>query len=164
MTLSELADLGEIFGGLAVVVSIGYLIFEVRKNTQAARNESAWRATTSMADITQEIANSPELAQLCMRGLDPDLDPNEFSSSEFAQLFFVCRTIFFRYEAQWHLWKDGGLSDAIWDTRRTFLRSFISLPVPSRIWDLERESNQYSADFFAAIDFERESVARVGNN
>jgi hypothetical protein len=40
MTLSELSDIGEIVGGVAVVASLVYLALQIRQNTRAVRGST----------------------------------------------------------------------------------------------------------------------------
>ena len=100
-------------GGLAVLVSLIYLIFELRRNTRTARSGAAWDATVGLAELCEEIAGSQELAEICMRALEPDADSEEFTSGELARFFFVCRSVLYKYEGQWYLWKDGWLENAL---------------------------------------------------
>ena len=51
MTLSDLADVGEALGGPAVLVSLIYLVFELRRNTKTARSGAAWDATVGLAEL-----------------------------------------------------------------------------------------------------------------
>jgi hypothetical protein len=40
----------------------------------------------------------------------------------------------------------------MWQNRRQWAKSFVSLPVPARVWALHKEHYQYSAGFFELID------------
>jgi hypothetical protein len=41
MTLNDLANLGQIIGALAVVISLIYVAFQIRQNTNAIRSATA---------------------------------------------------------------------------------------------------------------------------
>jgi hypothetical protein len=41
MSLHELANLGQIIGGLAVVISLIYVAYQIRQNTNAVRSATA---------------------------------------------------------------------------------------------------------------------------
>jgi hypothetical protein len=152
LTLSDLADVGELLGGLAVLVSLIYLVFELRRNTKTARSGAAWDATVGLAELCEEIAGSQELAEICMRALEADADPDEFTPGELARFFFVCRSVLYKYEGQWYLWREGILSNEMWQNRRRWAKAFVSLPVPSRVWELEKRQHQYSAGFIESIE------------
>jgi hypothetical protein len=152
MTLQELANLGEALSGFAVLISLIYLILEVRRNSRLVRTTSAWNADIALAELNEIVGQNPQLSALCMRGLDANTNPEDLSPEEFAQFFFLCRAVFQKYQAQWSLWREGSLSDEMWQNRRRWAKAFISLPVPSRIWERERDQHQFSAGFVASID------------
>jgi len=152
LTLDDLANIGEVFGGLAVLVSLIYLIFELRRNTRTARSGAAWDATVALAELCEEISASPELSMLATRCHEPDANPNDFSESEFAQFFFLTRSVLYKYEGQWYLWKEGILSDEMWQNRRRWAKSYISLPLPGRVWELEKQQHQYADGFIESVD------------
>ena len=82
MSLAELGNVGEALSGVAVLVSLIYLIVEVRRNTRTVRSNSAWNATVALAELCEVIAPSPQLAELVMRGHDPSTDPEELTPAE----------------------------------------------------------------------------------
>jgi hypothetical protein len=152
LTLSELANVGETLGGLAVLVSLIYLILEVRRNTRTAESTAAWNATVTLGELCEGISHNPSLSALVVRASDESFSPDDLTEEELAQYFLFFRSVFFKYEAQWYLWKAGTLSDEMWQNRRTWAKSFVSLPVPSRIWEIEKQHHQYSSGFFESID------------
>lgn len=152
MTLSELANVGEILGGLAVLVSIIYLILEVRRNTRTARSAAAWNATVTLAELCEGLSHNRELSALIIRSLDEDARPEDLTPEEFAEFLMFFRSVFFKYEAQWYLWKEGTLTDEMWENRRSWAKSFVSLPVPASFWGIEKKHHQFSAGFFESID------------
>lgn len=75
MTLTELANLGEAFGGLAVLVSLVYLAMEVRRNTKTARSTASWNATVTLGELCEGISNNADLSALVVRASDADARP-----------------------------------------------------------------------------------------
>ena len=152
LTLSDLANIGEILGGLAVLISLAYLIIEVRRNTKTARSTSAWDSAVALGELCEGISHSPQLSGLVIRAVDKDSTVDDFTSEEFSQYFLFCRSVFFKYEAQWYLWKEGTLSDEMWQIRRRWAKGFISHPMPGRVWEIEKKQHQYAPGFFDSID------------
>lgn len=152
MTLEQLANIGEALGGVAVLVSLIYLIIELRRSTRTARSSNAWNSTVALAELCEVIADNPQLSELTMRCHSPDTNPEDLTQAEFAQWFFVCRSVFYKYEAQWFLWAEGSLSDEMWQNRRRWAKAFISLPVPRRAWEMEMEQHQYTSKFVESIE------------
>ena len=152
MTIQDLGSIGELFGAIATIATLVYLATQIRHNTKAARSDSAWSATVALAELSEGIAASPQLADLVMRAHDPATNPEDLSDSEFAQIYFVCRSVLFKYEGQWFYWKEGTLSDEMWQNRRRWAKAFVSLPVPGRVWEREMAQHQYSAGFIESIE------------
>ena len=159
MTLAELGNVGEALSGVAVLVSLIYLIVELRRNTRTARSNSAWNSTVALAELCEVIASNPQLSELTMRALDADTDPDDLTPAEFTQFFFVCRSVLYKYEAQWFLWSEGSLSDEMWQNRRRWAKAFVSLPVAGRVWEMEMDQHQYTSGFVESI----ESMSVSGN-
>lgn len=152
MTLSELANVGETLGGVAVLVSLLYLILEVRRGNKNDRSNSAWNATLSLAALCEEIAASPQLTDVCRRSMDGKTQPEDLTETEFSQFLYVARSVLYKYEGQWYLWKEGSLSDEMWQNRRQWAKAFISMPVSGRVWELEKAHHQYCSGFIASIE------------
>ncbi|MCB1687847.1 MAG: hypothetical protein KDI33_05155 [Halioglobus sp.] len=152
MTLSDLANIGETFGGLAVLVSLIYLILEVRRNTRTAKSTAAWNATVALGELCEGMSQDRELSTLVIRASTEDCRFEDLSEEEIAQYFMFFRSVFFKYEAQWYLWRDGTLSDEMWQNRRRWAKSFVSLPVPARMWEIEKNQHQYAPGLFESID------------
>ena len=152
MTLEQLANIGEALGGLAVLVSLIYLITELRRSTRAARSSNAWNSTVALAELCEVIANNSQLAELNMRCHTKDTSPEDLTPAEFSQIFFLYRSVLYKYEAQWYLWVEGSLSDEMWQNRRRWAKAFISLPVPGKIWEMEMQQHQYTSKFVESIE------------
>ena len=67
MSLNDLANLGQIIGALAVVISLIYVAFQIRQNTNAIRSDTA--QTVHFANRYHLIAADAELAQIAANGL-----------------------------------------------------------------------------------------------
>jgi len=152
MTLSELANIGETLGGLAVLVSLCYLIIEIRRSTRTAKSASAWNATVTLAELCEGLSHNRELSALIVQSSTETSRREDLTDEEFSQYFLFFRSLFFKYEAQWYLWREGTLSDEMWDNRRKWAKSFVSLPVPAHAWAIEKQQHQYSAGFVESID------------
>ncbi len=152
MTLEALANIGELLGGLAVLSSLIYLIFEVRRNTRSVRSRAVWDSEESFGDLNLEISQSPQLAGLCLRALRQETRSTDLSEDEWAQIFFMARACLQRCQAQWFLWKQGDLPDDLWRIRRQWAKAYISIPTVAEVWELERQQNAFMPEFRASIE------------
>lgn len=152
MTLSDLANIGEALGGLAVLVSLIYLILELRRSTKTAISASAWNATVALAELCEGLSHNRELSALIIRAGVESTRREELTDDEFSQYFMFFRSLLFKYEAQWYLWREGTLTDEMWENRRKWAKTFVSLPVPAYAWAIEKQHHQYAAGFIESID------------
>ena len=63
MTLNDLANLGQIIGAVAVVVSLIYVALQIRQNTNAVRSAAAQVVHEHFASWYHLLANDAELSQ-----------------------------------------------------------------------------------------------------
>jgi hypothetical protein len=62
MELDQLASIGEAPGGLAVLGSLIYLVFEVQRNTRTAQGAAAAQSIEAFSSINKMVVQQPDLA------------------------------------------------------------------------------------------------------
>ena len=91
MTLSELGNIGEFVGAVAVVVSLVYLAMQIRQNTQTVRASAYHNITAQWANHLQSIADNAELSSLYFRGL---ADSRSLDAQESPRFFLLMASQF----------------------------------------------------------------------
>ena len=69
MNLNDLANLGQIIGALAVVISLFYVASQIRQNTNAVRSATAQSVHEHFANWYHLIAADAELSRIAANGL-----------------------------------------------------------------------------------------------
>ena len=69
-----LGSYGEFFGAIAVVVTLGYLAFQVRQNTRSSYVTRASAVTSRLEEIQKAIICDSDLSALLARCRDPELN------------------------------------------------------------------------------------------
>ena len=64
MTLTQLANIGEFVGGVAVLVTLVYLAVQVRANSRALQSAAAWNSETLFGQANLGASQDPEYALL----------------------------------------------------------------------------------------------------
>jgi len=82
LSLQTLANLGEFISAVAVVLSLVYVAYQVRQNTESLRTENYARALDRVASMQARISADPELSRLIGRGV---VDPAALSATERVQ-------------------------------------------------------------------------------
>lgn len=147
MTLSQLADLGELVGGIAVVASLVYLAVQIRQNTRTVRGSTLHQNTDLWADIFLRLAE-PSTAQAYVAGMAGSPDIRRL---HYTQFFFICRAMFLGYENQFYQMRQGVL-DA--ETYAGYQRSISSQFLAFRGFRLwwQQSRSVFTAAFVAHID------------
>jgi hypothetical protein len=125
MSIMELGALGELFGAIAVVVTLIYLSIQLRHNTDATRLSSVQMSVESSAEFNSMLATSAELNDIFWKGMaDPDcLDPQELR--RFASML----NMYLRREAlAYHLYKIGHMPHEFWGPRERTLHGILNQP------------------------------------
>ncbi len=91
MNLNDLANLGQIIGAVAVVVSLIYVALQIRQNTNAIRSAAAQAVHEHFASWYRLVAADPDLSQIVVNGLRDYSSLSEMQRARFiATLHGVC--------------------------------------------------------------------------
>jgi hypothetical protein len=94
MTLSELGSIGEIVGGIGVVISLLYVGFQVRQNTRSSRASSI-QAARQMGIEFHNLLAQPEMTDVYIKGLS---DYPSMPEKERVQFQSLMNTLFNYFE------------------------------------------------------------------
>jgi len=156
MTLIELGSLGEAFSGLAVVISLLYVAYELRSNTRTVRAASAGESQDSMAAINELLAGAAGLADLVALAVHRGtLDG--LTREEAFRVRAILRANMQRFESMYFRYEAGLLEERVWAVRRDWMAGFLKTPLVAEWWHAERDSSIYTGDFIMDV----ESVAGI---
>ncbi|MBW2396531.1 MAG: hypothetical protein JRG95_19955 [Deltaproteobacteria bacterium] len=149
MTLTDLGNIGETIGGIAVLVTLAYLALQIRQNTRTMRAASHHSANQLGVQINLALGSNPEVARVLMKGAmeTPAPEPHE-------QLMFhlLMRANFSGAEDFYIQAREGLLEPEMWESRRRSMQRYLHQPGVRTWW--ERNRDIFSADF--AAEFSRE--------
>jgi hypothetical protein len=128
MTLSDLASIGSFISGLAVLISLVFLYFQLRQVSaqvvQAERNQQAairQGRAGRMVDINLAGAEA-SLAVAITEGMQGKED---ISSTQFHQFRIWCRAYFYNSEDAFYQHREGLLNEAAFDSLVVSLKSIL---------------------------------------
>jgi hypothetical protein len=110
MSVNDLANIGQVIGAIAVVISLIYVALQIRQNTNAVRSATAQAVHEHFSIWYNLVAADVELAQIAANGL------RDYSSlSEQERVRFVATFMsFISYSQNAFLkWREGLLKPAL---------------------------------------------------
>jgi hypothetical protein len=147
MPLSDLASIGTLISGIAVVISLIYLAFQIRQNTRHQRASMQQGRAARTVDLLLRTAE-PDMARAILRGrmAEPAMEPVELE-----QFLRATTAVFISFEDGYVLRRSGMLDATTIAGDDAALKNHI-LPWPGyRIaWEMLKAGMQ--PDFRAYVD------------
>ena len=167
MNLERLALVGELLGGVGVLVTLVFLTLEVRKNSRILRANSQTAGMLSFAAYNEMLATDPVLPGLFIRVLAGE-DIDSLDPEERFRVTLALRGIIQRIEAAYFQFVEGQVEEPYWAQRRMWLKSIVLRPNIAKWWAVESKSAQVTEAFIAHINssessFEMDFLGRAAS-
>jgi hypothetical protein len=132
--LEALGNLGDLLGGIGVVITLAYLAVQVRQNTRALRTTSRQHVVDSYRTINRLLLD-PSMARTFSMGLAsfPNLSFDE--RSRFAALMNE-HALFFQAACALH--ESGQLDDETYNAYRDWIATVMAAPGGTAWWETAR--------------------------
>lgn len=111
MSLQDWGALGELVGGLAIIVSLLYVGLQVRQGTNASRAATNQAFSVQFSDLILQITK-PELRDIFWRGIK---GLNNLQGSENAAFMALLASIMRTYETFYFERVEGRFDSRVWD-------------------------------------------------
>jgi hypothetical protein len=131
MTLDDLANLGQVIGALAVVISLIYVAYQIRQNTNAVRSATAQAVHEHFSNRYNLVAADAELARIAANGLRDYASLSEQERVRFVATFMS----FVSYSQNAFLkWREGLLKPALWLGWEQVMMNLFGAPGGKAFW------------------------------
>jgi len=163
MTLDQVASIGEIISGIAVIISLVYLAIQIRTNTEAERSSTYQSIVSDFGAMNNTMASTPELSHMFVQAMENYHQLSSDQKARISQIFFQC----FRYfENMFYQHKKGYLDEEVWIGWKRLMLTYYSRPGFQTWWEHRREV--YSEPFAvfletAKLDREITSYHEISN-
>ena len=147
MTLETLANVGEFVSGIAVVISLVYLAFQVRQNTQSQRTENYARALDRVSTMQARLSVDRDMAELFGTGV---LNTRVLKPGQRIQFAWAFYEMFGAFEFMYHQSQAGALPDEVWERWSATLSWWISFPGVRAWW--RAKPTPFSSSFSAFVE------------
>lgn len=147
MILSDLANLGQLVGGIAVVASLLFVGFQIRQNTKANRASTLQMNADYWLHYLTSLAE-PGMSEVHAKGAVGNVD---LDRAEFGRFFLICRATFMGCENQHHQYLSGLLdAEAYKGYEATIREQIVAFPGVRAMWELVKHT--YSPEFVEFLD------------
>ena len=133
MSLEQASFVAQILSALAVIASLIFVGFQLRKTTSAIRATSSQAHAGLYTDLVRSIIDNPEFARAWSIGLT---DPNALKEEEWVQFVAYASALFRLYESSRVQWLNGRLDPQHWHTVERQALDFGHLPGLHLAWKL----------------------------
>jgi hypothetical protein len=147
MDLQSLANLGEFVSALAVVISLIYLAFQVRQNTQSLRTENYARALDRVAAIQSQLSAHGELSRIVSKGA---IDPSKLTPQQRIQMTWGLYETFGAFEFMFHAARSQALPDQVWSRWAAAVAWWLTFPGVRCWW--QARPIPFTADFTSFVE------------
>jgi hypothetical protein len=144
MSISELGSLGEFISSIAVLVTLIYLVFQIRQNTLSIRSQSRYNVLEAMNSDARQF-QEPEVWDLRAR-----VGSGEASDSEQGRWRFVVTGWLSHLEVLFLEIADGALPKTFEDTLRWRIAATFVVPGARETW--ETLHGYYTGGFQKYVD------------
>lgn len=134
LTLASAALIAEIIGGLAVVVSLLFVGFQLAQGNKLERNAAMQRQIEAVTTLSRAVIDQPELSDMFGRAnRGEELKRDEEVKLE-AFLLYADRT----WEGLYLLYLDGQIDKDLWEAHRSQALPVNKTPVSMAVWKARR--------------------------
>ena len=147
MSLEQASFIAQILSALAVIATLIFVGFQLKKATSAIRSSSSQAHSGLYTDLVRSIIDNPDFARAWSIGIT---DPKALKEEEWVQFVAYASALFRLYESSRVQWLNGRLDDEHWHTVERQAMDFGHLPGLHLAWRLR--GHWFSPEFRAWFD------------
>jgi hypothetical protein len=136
MTLSDLASLGSFVSGLAVLVSLVFLYFQVRQAEKNQQTSIRQARINRICDTLLAMVNEPSFFDAIMLG---NFGSEDISEIQLRKFLVHVRVYFLQSEDSYHQYRAGLLDETAFKTFKAGFRTTMSTPGYRVAWRTVRD-------------------------
>jgi hypothetical protein len=142
VTLEAFGNLGELVGGIGVVITLAYLAIQIRRNATASRSVAIQSVYSEFAAFGRLLGSNPQVAGVWRRG---SADPNSLDEDELDQYISLTAAFMRTFENIHTQFQVSERDDAAWEPFDVTLLAALKTPGAQFYWRMR--SNRFGAAF-----------------
>jgi len=133
--LSDWANVAEIIGSAAIVVSLIYVGIQVNDSTREVRSANANNITAALSDWYINVGINPQASETFLNGM---AHPDSLSPGQTAQFIFLAHSLMLEYQAAYYLAEQGTLDVGLRQAITNNISGTRALPGMQLYWTQRR--------------------------
>ena len=147
VTLEQASLIAQIASAIAVIASLIFVGFQLKRATSAIRASSSQAHSSMYTELVRSIIDNADFAGTWSVGLS---DPKALSEAEWVRFVAYASALFRLYESSRIQWLNGRLDEEHWHTIERQAADFGHLPGLQLAWNLR--GHWYSPEFRSWFD------------
>ena len=146
-TLQEWANLAEIIGNAAIILSLVFVGLQISDTTKEMRANTAYNATVALQSWYNEVGNNEQSARNFREGMG---DPTSLTKDEALQFLMNMHGIILAYQSVYFLGVEGTLDAALYKAMSTALEGAVT--ASGFAWYWQQRENYFTEEFAGFIN------------
>ncbi len=144
MNWTKASAVAEILSSVAILITLVYLVVEIRQNSEATQAETRQAVLASDQEFIMAVIDRPELMSFYFK---PELtDDERIRLSSFLLTFILMR------QNDWLQYEKGLLDEVIWGTYRASIAATLSARQTRTWWNYFSASGLFNSEFTSLIN------------
>ena len=135
MSLADLASLGSFVSGVAVAITLIFLVIQMRQNTLAVRAAASQALSSAYAELSNITVTNGDMARIWRLGLS---DLGQLNDDERVRFMSYVSTAFRFMESARLQWRRGQLDEEHWRALEGDIKDIVAQPGIKAYWALRR--------------------------
>jgi len=140
MTLMEWGALGELIGGVAIIVSLVYVGRQLKQSNSMARSVVRQEISSEANYWATSIACSPSMVDVLTKVHFEGLVTKSATTTERVQMAYILSALVTQEHFAFRQWRERILSDQEWEAICSTRGELHTMPYLKSIWPLVRKS------------------------
>ena len=146
-TLQDWANLAEIIGNAAIIISLIFVGLQISDNTREMRSAAAHNATVALQAWYVEVGTNEQAAKVFRKGMS---DPSTLSKDEALQFLMNVHSALIAYQSVYFLGTEGTLDTSLYEAM--FANMGASVPTPGFQWYWKQRRDAFTPEFQQYVD------------
>ncbi len=146
MNWEAVAAISDIVASVAVVISLGYLSIQIRRQTVETKLASGNEFANQLNSVFENLSNNPEFADLFYRGIN---DFDSLSPGQKIQISTYFNRLLRIVESMFHRHRQGHIDSTIWSGLDKEIQDICRYPGMKSWW--ETRKHWFSVEFVAYL-------------